>query len=172
MAGQFIPIVPGDWVIIERNFQTLFKLVNQNITITEITEDVAQNASDIDALEIEVESLGMNYKYIISTGNAEGDIHLSDATHWGVSKANIKLIHVETLSTEWDLWLVRNDNGYAANDAAIPAIRLADGIDGNANLRMDLLYYDEDDSDEVHLYFDDKSGANTADITIEALEAK
>lgn len=110
------------------------------------------------------------YKYIKATTQAEGDLHLSDATHWGISKALIKYIRIVTSSTDWDLYILQNDNGYATDDATILKLKIGDGIYGNANLWLDLPYEDEDDSDEVHLYFLDNSGTNTADIYVLGFE--
>jgi len=104
------------------------------------------------------------YKYIKATGQPEGDLHLSDGTNWAISKALIKYIRVVTASTNWSMWILQNDNGYAANDAVIPRMKIADGVIGNANLWLDLPYQDEDASNEVHLYWTSASGVDTADI--------
>ncbi len=109
------------------------------------------------------------YKYIKATGQVEGDLHLSAAT-WGVSKALIQGIRVVTVSTNWDMWLLQNDNGYAANDANIPRLMIAHTITGSANLLVTVPYEDEDASNEVHLYYVDNNGANPADIYIQGYE--
>ena len=59
---------------------------------------------------------------------------------------------------------------YATNDATIPAMKIGDNVVGNATLWLDLPYEDEDASGEVHLYWLDNSGSNTADIYIQAIE--
>lgn len=110
------------------------------------------------------------YIYIKATSQAEGDLHLSDGTNWATSKALIKLIRVVTSATDWDLYILQNDNGHAANDATIPELQIMEAGNGNAAILLDLPYEDEDDSDEVHLYYLDNSGANTADIYIIAIE--
>ena len=107
----------------------------------------------------------MTYVSLKATTQSEGDLHLSNAS-WGVSKALINSIRVVTSSTNWDLYILQNDNGFAVDDAAIPKYMVARGINGNANLKIDLPYEDEDASSEVHLYYLDNSGANTADIYI------
>lgn len=107
-----------------------------------------------------------SYQHIKATAQAEGDLHLSDATNWGISKAMIAVIKVVTLSTDWDLYILQNDNGYAVDDANIPMIQVAEEISGNADLFVHLPYEDEDASDEVHLYYLDNSGANAADIYV------
>jgi len=110
------------------------------------------------------------YHYIKVTGQAEGDLHLSDDTNWAVSKVLIKYVRVITNSSNWDLYILQNDNGFVADDATIPKMKIANGIIGNANLWLDLPYQDEDASNEVHLYYLDNSGANTATIIIKATE--
>ncbi len=106
------------------------------------------------------------YIYIKAATQAEGDLHLSDGTSWAASKAHINSIRVVTSSTDWDLYILQNDNGYAADDANIGMIQIADEVNGNANILMMHTYEDEDVSDEVHLYYLDNSGANTADFYI------
>ena len=106
------------------------------------------------------------YIYIKATNQTEGSIHLSDANNWGTSKALIKLVRVATLSTNWDLYILQNDNGYTVDDANIPKMQIVEACNGNANIHLDLPYEDEDISDEVHLYYIDNSGTNTADIYI------
>jgi len=110
------------------------------------------------------------YIYIKATGQSEGDLHLSDATNWNVSLALIKEIRVETSSTDWDLYLLQNDNGYVTDDANIPARELNKGGNGDETVFVDLPYEDEDATNEVHLYWLDNSGSNTADIYITAYE--
>jgi len=110
------------------------------------------------------------YKYIKVTAQAEGDLHLSDGTYWAISKSLIKYIRVVTDSTAWDLYILQNDNGYVANDATIPRMKIGDNVIGNATLWLDLPYEDEDASEEVHLYWVDNSGTNTATFIIQAIE--
>lgn len=106
------------------------------------------------------------YIVIKATTQSEGDLHLSDGASWNTSKALISLIRVVTSSTDWDLYILQNDNGYAANDANIPMMQIVEAGNGNINVRLDLPFEDEDDSGEVHLYYLDNSGANTADIYV------
>lgn len=107
-----------------------------------------------------------SYLFIKATTQSEGDLHLSDSTNWGVSKAFIAQIRVVTSSSDWDLYLLQNDNGYAADDANIPKNMVAKCIAGNANLLVNLPYEDEDATNEVHLYYVDNAGTATADIYI------
>ena len=107
-----------------------------------------------------------NHIFIKATSLSEGDIHLSDNINWGVSKALIKIIRVITSSTDWDLYILQNDNGHEANDANVPEMQIMESGNGDANIYLDLPYEDEDVSNEVHLHYVDKSGLNTADIYI------
>ena len=106
------------------------------------------------------------YLFIKATGQSGGDLHLSDGTNWNVSKAKISTIRIETASTDWDLYLLQNDNGYATDDANIPMMQIMDSGNGNLDILLDHAYEDEDGSGEVHLYYLDNSGSNTADIYI------
>lgn len=129
---------------------------NGNLTIT-----------DANAGTRTLKNLGCpTYVAIKATGQSEGDLHLSDATNWGVSKALIKLIRIVTNSTDWDLYLLQNDNGRATNDANIPEIQIMSSGNGNMDIYLDTPYEDEDASDEVHISLVDNSGSNTADIYI------
>ena len=112
----------------------------------------------------------MAYKFIKSTGLSVGDNHLSDGSNWGVSKAHITQIRIITNSTDWDLWILQNDNGYSTNDANIPALQIMEGGNGEETIERDFDYEDEDDSDEVHFYFVDNSGSNTWDAYIKGQE--
>lgn len=104
---------------------------------------------------------------IKSLAETEGDINLV----WDTSKANIKTIRIFTSSTDWDLYLLQNDNGFVADDANVPKMKLGSNISGDGDLVIDLAYEDEDGSKEVHLYWLDNSGANTADIYITGYKA-
>jgi len=106
------------------------------------------------------------YLYIKATAQAEGDLHLLDGVNWGVSKSLIKTIRIVTSSTDWDLYLLQNDNGHAANDAGIPEIQLMSSGNGDSDITLDMAYEDEDASGEVHLYWIDNAGANTADVYV------
>jgi hypothetical protein len=106
------------------------------------------------------------YILIKAPAQPEGDLHLSDAATWAVSKALIKVVRVVTSSTDWDLYLLQNDNGHSVNDGNIPEIQIMEAGNGNANILLNLPYEDEDGSDEVHMHYSDNSGANTADIYI------
>ncbi len=106
------------------------------------------------------------YISIKATSQSEGDLHLSDISNWGVSKALIKMIRVITSSANWDMYILQNDNGYAVDDANIPKVQIMGAGNGSANIHLDLPYEDEDDTSEVHLYYADNGGSNTADIYI------
>lgn len=105
--------------------------------------------------------------YIIVQGtNLSGDIHLQDGTNWGIDKSIVKTVIVETASTDWDLYILQNDNGFSTNDANVPAMQLMASGNGNVTIQRDFPYEDEDATDEVHLYFVDNAASNTVDITI------
>ena len=135
--------------------------------LSDVISDLLWMQSDLTVL---AGSAGMTYKTIKATAQTEGDLHLSDGSTWAISKALIKYIHVVTSSTDWDMFILQNDNGYSTDDANVPKMKIAGNIVGNATLWLDLPYEDEDASDEVHLYYLDNSGSNTADIYIKALE--
>ena len=140
---------------------------------TYIDKDGSNNMTFTDAVvgTRTLKQLGCpTYKYVKATGQSEGDLHLSDVTYWAVSKALIKYIRVITASTDWDLYILQNDNGYAVNDATMPMVKIGDAISGNANLWLDLPYEDEDASGEVHLYWISNSGVDTATIIIQGFE--
>lgn len=110
------------------------------------------------------------YIYIKATSQSEGDLHLSDAVNWNTSLALIKNIKIVTNSTDWDLYILQNDNGYLVNDANIPSQVLNEGGNTTETIMLDYSYEDEDATDEVHLYWIDNSGSNTADIYITGYE--
>ena len=112
----------------------------------------------------------MTSVYIKATAQSEGDLHLSDGGTWNVSKAHINQIRVITSSTDWDLYVLQNDNGFAADDANIPMLQVMGNGNGSLALEDDFDYEDEDATGEVHLYYLDNSGANTADIYIKGTE--
>ena len=110
------------------------------------------------------------YIFIKATNQPEGDLHLTDASNWGVSKALIKRIRVVTSSIDWDMYILQNDNGYIVDDANIPKMHIMIGGNEDADIHLDLPYEDEDSSNEVHLYYVDNGGSNTADIYIMGYE--
>lgn len=112
------------------------------------------------------------YIFIKATSQAEGDLHLSDNTNWNTSKAVALTFDVKTSSTDWDLYLLQNDNGYAADDANIPMKQVVDAGNGNQTVNLNWAYHDEDASGEVHLYYLDNSGSNTADIYIQGYKLR
>ena len=103
---------------------------------------------------------------IIEGSTVSGDINLVDGVNWAINAALIKTIHITTSSTDWDLYILQNDNTFSTNDANIPAMQLMASGNGNETIQRDFPYQDEDATTEVHLYFVDNGGANTADIQI------
>ena len=106
------------------------------------------------------------YHFIKAETQSEGDLHLSDVTNWNIDKAMISIVRVKTNSTDWDLYILQNDNGFAADDANIPKLQLVASGNGDADINVQLPYHDEDDSKEVHLYYLDNAGTDTADIYV------
>lgn len=104
---------------------------------------------------------------------SEGDIHISDETYWNTSKSILNVIKIKTDSTNWNLWLIQNGNGYLTDDARISKFQLMKNgyLDKNICLG-NFPYEDEDDGKEVHLYFEDVAGTNTFDITIQGVKAR
>jgi len=162
--------------------KTLFELtvpgkLNINDANTQIYEDGSSNLTFKDAVAgtLTLSELSCPpYIYIKATGQASAiDLHLSDGTNWNTSKALIKTIRVITDSTDWDAWLLQNDNGYAVDDATIPMKQIMDGGgDGDTTIWLDLPYQDEDASGEIHLYFVDNSGSETFDIIIQGYKLR
>lgn len=107
-----------------------------------------------------------SHKSITASSQSAGDIHIATDT----SKLMITTIKVETASTNWDMYILQNDNGYSANDAAFPAYRIMGCGNGNLDINLNHAYKDEDDTNEVHLYIQDNIGGNTFDIYIGAFE--
>lgn len=110
------------------------------------------------------------YIDLVKLNQSAGNLHFSDPISWAVSKALIKSIKVETVSPNWDLYILQNSNGYIANDASIPVKTLMIGGNETENISMDYSYEDEDNSESVHLYWVDNSGSNTADFYITGVE--
>jgi hypothetical protein len=105
------------------------------------------------------------YHYIKATGQT-GDFSVSDGTNWNVDKALIYVVRVFTNSTDWDLYILQNDNTFAVDDAVIPKMQIMSNGNGNANINLGLPYNDEDASKEVHFYFIDNSGVETVDVIV------
>jgi len=148
-----------------------------NDSNTQIWEDGSSNLTFKDAVAgtLTLSELSCPpYIYIKATGQASAtDLHLSDGTNWNTSKALIKTIRVITDSTDWDAWLLQNDNGYAVDDATIPMKQIMEGGgDGDTTIWLDLPYQDEDASGEIHLYFVDNSGSETFDIIIQGYKLR
>ena len=110
---------------------------------------------------------GVEYKHLIALGQAANtDLHLSAST-WNTNKVYISQIKVVTSSTDWDLFLIQNGNGFAADDASIPMSQIQTNANGDREILVQQDYEDEDSTNTVHLYFRDNSGSNTASFYIE-----
>jgi len=104
------------------------------------------------------------YIQMSTTSIGDGDFHMLDDTNWGTSKAEIKVIRVVATSTDWDMWLMQNDDGYASNTAAMPRFQIMEAGNGDADIFLGYPYEDEDDSNEVHLYYVDNNATDTIDV--------
>lgn len=112
-------------------------------------------------------------KYIKTTGSSTGDIHLSDATNWNTSKANISYIRFETSSTAYTVYVLQNGNGFIIDDAEIPALRIATNAYQDQVFYLDHPYWDEDSANEVHLYWASADSSSiSANIYIVGTEMK
>jgi len=110
------------------------------------------------------------YIQLLKLTQSEGDLHFADAGGWGTSKALIKNIKVVTDSTDWDLYILQNSNGFVTDDALIPAKLVMSGGNGTEAISMDYTYEDEDNSATLHLYWVDNADIDTADFYITGIE--
>jgi len=106
------------------------------------------------------------YKWLTASTVPEGDVHLSSAINWNTSRALIHEIGITTTSTDWDLFILHNDNGYSVDDALIPKLQVMEGGNGNEVISLAHPFRDEDDSGEVHLYWRDNVGSTTYDVYV------
>ena len=138
-----------------------------------LREDEGANQQDI---LVSIKELGIGtsppgngepmYISIVALAEYEGNLHLSDAD-WETSSAQIKTIKVDTTSTNWDLYLLQNGNGYIVDDARIPAKTLMIGGNKTESITLDYAYEDEDNGNELHLYYvDNDGGTHTASFFI------
>ena len=98
------------------------------------------------------------------------DKNLAGPAQWNTSKMIVKEIRVWTTSTDWDLWLLQNDNGYSTDDGVVPAIQLMDAGNGNEAIFVDRPYEDEDSSNSINLYFLDNAGSASCTVSVVATE--
>lgn len=148
----FAPSDPTDWIDAAPT------------TVQEALDDLADRVENI-----------MVLKRIVDDNSAAGfndatDYHILDATTWAVSKARILAMILETSSTDWDFFLLQNDNGFAANDAIVKRRQVVSNGNGNMDLHLDMPFEDEDSTSEVHFYYRDNAGSNKLDkITVLAV---
>ena len=109
------------------------------------------------------------YKFIKVLAQPEGDLHLEAAT-WEISTAMISNIRVFTASSDWDLYILQNGNGHAANDANIPEMQIMNAGKGDMDIFSQFAYHDEDESEKVHMYYVDNKGSDPIDIYIMGYE--
>jgi hypothetical protein len=141
-----------------------YAFVTANDAATDVTASEFEELTDGSQTTLHTHDDCPEYKLVSAATQAEGDLHLSDVTTWATSKMLIKKIKIETASTDWDLWVLQNDNGYSTDDAAMPAIQFMSAGNGDEIIKTDHPYEDEDATDELHLYVVDNSGSATFDI--------
>ena len=110
------------------------------------------------------------YINLVKTGQSEGDLHFTDISNWASTKALLKDIKVITSSTDWDLYLVQNGNGFVTNNENVPAKIVMNHGRNNESIALDYSYEDEDLSETLHLYWRDNVGSVTADFYITGVE--
>lgn len=103
--------------------------------------------------------------WISTTGQAEGNLTLSDTTNWACQYSYISSIKVVTSSTDWDMWLCETS---AFNTSLITSRQIAANRSGNFDITIAREY--NSDSNNVYLIYTDNSGANNASILITGTE--
>jgi len=79
----------------------------------------------------------------------------------GCSKIAIDEMLFKTVSTDWSLWILQNDNGYASDDANVKKRLIVSHHSGDKHeTAMGIIYRDEDVSNELHFYYLDHDGSN------------
>ena len=73
---QFKPLIPGDWEHLEWIIREIWRLVNSESPISDLIAQIAQNASDIDALEALVAALD-------AVAGNDGEIQFNDGGNHG-----------------------------------------------------------------------------------------
>ena len=102
-------------------------------------------------------------KYITSTELTDGSLtSVSDSTNWGIDNAIIKCVYIETNSIDWNLTIYTDSNP----SVGLYGIKIADSLNGNQLLLLDILYIDNDASNSIHCVFVDNQGSNSGWIEI------
>jgi hypothetical protein len=107
-------------------------------------------------------------KYIETGSLAPGDHTLNDATNWAIKKAQIMAARVQTLSTDWDLWIYVG----TFDATALTTIRVTEDPDnvyaGDQDLSVNRQYAPGDVN--VKVRFTDNAGANNFKLRLEGEE--
>jgi hypothetical protein len=102
----------------------------------------------------------MIYKSITKTGQSPGQLNLSDATTWNISKAQIDYIDVQVASgsvTKFDID-VYEDNTFAGKTRySVENIRATDGWTDD----IEWIYVDADDTKEIHIKITEVVGSGS-----------
>ena len=109
-------------------------------------------------------------KYITSTlCNHNSVTSLTDSTNWAIDKAVIKVIRVETDSTDWD-FSIGCDSDWSSG--MYSDVKLADGLSGNQILLVDIPIIDNDSNSVVHCLFYDNNTTDNSYVEIYGEEAQ
>lgn len=105
-------------------------------------------------------------KYIYDYSfKSESMKNANDSTNWGINQALIKIIKVETESTDWDLTLFCDTDEISGMFDAIDIVRRASGTQV---IKLDLPYVDNNGTNSVHFRFtehaDPSGGGGRIDI--------
>jgi hypothetical protein len=108
-------------------------------------------------------------RYIKDKTFTDGNLNsISDTTYWTDNNVIIDMIKVVTDSTNWTLTLYSSSNTISGMYASIV---LADQINGNKDLILDIPYVDYDNNQQVHLLFVDNAASNGATISVYGTKA-
>jgi len=111
-----------------------------------------------------VSKSGDKLVYLQAINLSSGRHSLSNET-WGVNKAKIKFIRVETDSSDWTFKLYPRSGASSTDD--LPVYTVIENADGDTDIHLDYPYCDAEGSYSVHIEFSDNAGGdNTANITI------
>ena len=107
--------------------------------------------------------------YIPSTAMNEDTAYELSDSNWGVSKAIIKTVIVDTTSTDWTFWIAC-DNSWV--DGMFDYIEIGQNLSGKQVIMLDIPYIENDGRNVVHTWFTDNAGSTTCTVEIIGEEAR
>lgn len=111
---------------------------------------------------LELSTLTNRTIWLYATGQAPGNLTLSDVNTWNERYSLLTSLKVWTASTDWDLWIC----GDVTFDTAIIGSRkLIENQNGNYEVYESEIEY-RSDGTNVYLKYVDNSGANNAEILL------